>query len=175
MTIHQPTDGEEDSPETIASLETTADAISGQPPDIRRKRLDRLSMALLIAGLVLLGIAALIYLVNPVASITLGPVSLTWRVLSLSLVGLALVLFVGLALRLMVVGNPQWQMEIGCPQCGEQELMRITRHRGDRVLNLVGVPAYRYRCRHCTWEGLRLSEEGLTVSPGALMTPHKRE
>jgi hypothetical protein len=97
------------------------------------------------------------------------------RLLSLGLVGLALLLLVGLALRLMVLRNPRWQMETGCPQCGEQELMRISRHKGDRFLNIVGVPAYRYRCRYCTWEGLRLSEEGRTVSPGALMAPHKPE
>lgn len=97
------------------------------------------------------------------------------RRLGLALAGLALALLLGLALRLWVLRNPRWQMETGCPQCGEQELMRITRHTGDRFLNMLGVPAYRYRCRYCTWEGLRLSAEGRTVSPGAMMPPHKHE
>jgi hypothetical protein len=92
------------------------------------------------------------------------------RLLSLGLAALAAALLVGLALRLIVIRNPRLQMETGCPQCGEQELMRISRHKGDRFLHLIGLPAYRYRCRYCTWEGLRLSEEGRTVSPGATMT-----
>jgi hypothetical protein len=94
-----------------------------------------------------------------------------YRLLSLALAGLGLALLVGLALRLLVVRNPKWQMESGCPNCGEHELLRISRHSSDRLLNLVGVPAYRYRCRSCTWEGARLSEHGRSVSPGATIAP----
>jgi hypothetical protein len=86
--------------------------------------------------------------------------------LSLALAGLALVLFLGLLLRLVIMRNKRLRMEAGCPRCGEQELMRIARRPADRFLNLIGIPAYRYRCRNCTWEGTRLSDEGATISPG---------
>lgn len=94
-----------------------------------------------------------------------------YRLLSLALAGLGLALLLGLILRLLVVRNPRFQMESGCPQCGEHELMRISRHTSDRLLNMIGIPAYRYRCRYCTWEGVRLSEHGRIVSPGATMAP----
>lgn len=89
-----------------------------------------------------------------------------FRLLSLALAGLAALLLFGLIVRLMIMRNKRLQMESGCPNCGQQELMRIARQRGDRFLHLFGIPAYRYRCRNCTWEGTRLSEAGTTVSPG---------
>lgn len=90
---------------------------------------------------------------------------------SLALAGLAGLLFLGLLLRQWVLRNRKLWLESGCPQCGEHELMRIARRDSDRYLNVIGIPAYRYRCRHCTWEGLRLSEEGAPVSPGVTITP----
>lgn len=87
-------------------------------------------------------------------------------ILSLVLAGLALLLLAGLLARMLILNNKRLQMETGCPNCGRQELMRISRRPGDRLLHIFGIPAYRYRCRHCTWEGTRLSEKGAPVSPG---------
>lgn len=94
--------------------------------------------------------------------------------LSLALGGLALLLLLGVLARALILGNPQLQLEAGCPRCGEQELLRIARRGSDRFLHRLGFPAYRYRCRHCTWEGMRLSDEGKSVSPGASITQASR-
>lgn len=92
------------------------------------------------------------------------------RLLSLALVGLAGLLVLFLLLREMTLRNERLWMETGCPRCREQELMRISRRTTDRLLHLLGIPAYRYRCRNCTWEGTRLSEAGRSISPGASIT-----
>ncbi len=89
-----------------------------------------------------------------------------FRLLSLTLAGLAGLLLLGLLIRIMIMRNSRLQMVAGCPNCGQQELMRIARRPADRLLHFFGIPAYRYRCRHCTWEGTRLSESGMSVSPG---------
>ena len=89
------------------------------------------------------------------------------RPLSLALAGLAGLLLLGLLLREATLRNRRLWMETGCPRCHEQELMRISRRSSDRLLHLLGIPAYRYRCRNCTWEGTRLSEAGRSISPGA--------
>jgi len=87
--------------------------------------------------------------------------------LSVALAGLAGLLLLALLLREMILRNRRLWMETGCPRCHEQELMRISRRPKDRLLHLLGIPAYRYRCRNCTWEGTRLSEAGRSISPGA--------
>ncbi|WP_374688828.1 choice-of-anchor X domain-containing protein [Promineifilum sp.] len=97
-----------------------------------------------------------------------------YRWLSLALSGLALLLLLGLLVRALILGNPRLRLEAGCPRCGEQELLRIARRSSDRFLHRLGFPAYRYRCRHCTWEGMRLSDEGKSVSPGASITQVSR-
>ncbi len=92
------------------------------------------------------------------------------RLLSLALAGLAGLLLLFLLLRELALRNEKLWMETGCPRCHEQELMRISRRTSDRLLHLLGIPAYRYRCRNCTWEGTRLSEAGRAISPGASIT-----
>lgn len=88
------------------------------------------------------------------------------QLLTALLVGLA-GLFLGVVLlRELILRNKRLWMEVGCPRCHEHELMRIARHGSDRLLHRLGIPAYRYRCRNCTWEGMRLSETGMAVSPG---------
>jgi hypothetical protein len=47
-------------------------------------------------------------------------------------------------------------VDSGCPQCKERELVRVGRQRSDRLYGLIGVKAYRYACRNCTWRGLRI-------------------
>jgi hypothetical protein len=89
-----------------------------------------------------------------------------YLLLALTLAGLAGLLLLGLVLRWGIMRNQRLRMEYGCPRCGQQELMRIARRPADRLLHWFGLPAYRYRCRNCTWEGTRLSEEGATISPG---------
>ena len=68
---------------------------------------------------------------------------------------LLLVLYV-LWRRQTLVGNKALWFSSGCPACGERELVRVSRHFGDRFYNLAAVPAYRYACRNCTWRGLRI-------------------
>ena len=94
-----------------------------------------------------------------------------YRLLSLALAGLATLLLLGMLLRLIIMRNSRLRMEAGCPNCGQQELMRIARRPSERLLHFFGIPAYRYRCRHCTWEGTRLSESGMAVSPGVTTAP----
>jgi hypothetical protein len=89
------------------------------------------------------------------------------QLLSLALAGLAGLLLLFLLLRELALRNERLWMETGCPRCREQELMRISRRTSDRLLHLLSIPAYRYRCRNCTWEGTRLSEAGRSISPGA--------
>jgi hypothetical protein len=87
--------------------------------------------------------------------------------LSAILAGLAGLLLLFLLLRELALRNRNLWMEAGCPRCHEQELMRISRRKRDRLLHMLAIPAYRYRCRNCTWEGTRLSQEGRSISPGA--------
>lgn len=94
-----------------------------------------------------------------------------YRLMSLVLAGLAAMLLLGMVIRLLIMRNSRLRLEAGCPRCGQQELMRIARRPTDRLLHLFGIPAYRYRCRHCTWEGTRLSDSGMAVSPGVTVTP----
>lgn len=50
----------------------------------------------------------------------------------------------------------------GCPQCKERDLVRVSRNTSDRFYGLIGVPAYRYACRNCTWRGLRVAHRELS-------------
>lgn len=92
---------------------------------------------------------------------------LGFRILSVMLGLAGLLLLVWMLLRMVRMGNDENWLEAGCPNCGRHELMRISRNPSDRLQNVLGIPAYRYQCRHCTWMGTRLSEEGAPVSPGA--------
>jgi hypothetical protein len=56
-------------------------------------------------------------------------------------------------------------LDAGCPHCQKHELMRIERYTTDRLRQVFGLPAYRYQCRNCAWQGLRLSVAGLSASP----------
>jgi len=66
--------------------------------------------------------------------------------------------WVGLILleRSRLNNNQLLWFDTGCPQCYERELVRVNRQRGDRFYGLIGVRAYRYACRNCTWRGLRI-------------------
>jgi hypothetical protein len=90
-----------------------------------------------------------------------------FRILSALLGLLGLLLLGWMLLRMVMMGNDGNWLDAGCPNCGRPELMRVSRKTGDRLLNLLGIPAYRYQCRNCTWMGTRLSEDGAPVSPGA--------
>ena len=110
------------------------------------------------------GRASVIYDMPPLlASISYGR---GHQIFSLTLAGLSLLILLGLLARYLVLHNRRLHLENGCPRCGRPELMRIARRPSDRFLHRFAIPAYRYRCRHCTWEGMRLSESGETVSPG---------
>lgn len=89
--------------------------------------------------------------------------------LSSALAGLALLLLLLALARELTLRNRRLWMDAGCPRCHEHELVRIARRRQDHLLHRLAIPAYRYRCRNCTWEGTRLSDTGRSVSPGAPM------
>jgi len=55
-----------------------------------------------------------------------------------------------------VVLRPDWQYSVGCPNCEAHDLQRISRETSDYVLDLLGVPVRRYKCRQCGWEGRRI-------------------
>ncbi len=77
----------------------------------------------------------------------------------------ALLILLWLLLRSSLLWRHRSWLDSGCPRCHEHELMRVERQLVDRLLHLLGLPAYRYQCRHCTWQGLRLSIGGLSASP----------
>lgn len=60
-------------------------------------------------------------------------------------------------LRHRIINDKRLWMSSGCPDCNEVDLVRIKRHGGDRFYSLIGVPAFRYACRNCTWRGLRVA------------------
>lgn len=70
-------------------------------------------------------------------------------------------------LRRRVLGNPMLYTNAGCPQCWEKELVRVRRHKADRMIAHLGIPVRRYRCRNCDWAGLRVGGQ----SPSALTIP----
>ena len=72
-----------------------------------------------------------------------------------ALLGLA-VLF-ALFVRYRLTSNKRLWSGNGCPECQERELVRVSRKTSDRFYRLLGVPAYRYACRNCTWRGLRVA------------------
>lgn len=59
--------------------------------------------------------------------------------------------------RHRMIGNKNLWFGTGCPNCMERELVRVSRHTGDRFYGLLAIPAYRYACRNCTWRGLRIA------------------
>lgn len=122
---------------------------------------------LLWVSLIMLGLAAIPFFFNP------RPYAL--QLTSTILIGLAGLLLLIMITRSLILGNDSLQMEHGCPQCGQQELMRVSRRTRQRWLIMVGIPAYRYRCRNCTWEGTRLSAVGEAFSRGSLFDTHAND
>jgi hypothetical protein len=59
--------------------------------------------------------------------------------------------------RLQIINDQQLWYDGGCPQCFEREMVRIPRKRSDRWYSLMMLPAFRYACRNCTWQGLRIA------------------
>lgn len=76
-------------------------------------------------------------------------------IVAAALLGLT-ILFV-LYVRHRLVANKGLWSGIGCPECKERELVRVSRRTSDRLYRLIGVPAFRYACRNCTWRGLRVA------------------
>jgi hypothetical protein len=79
---------------------------------------------------------------------------------SMGLVLLIILIITGLVsyfvLRRRVLGNPMLYSDAGCPQCWEDELIRVRRQKSDRFIARIGIPVRRYNCRNCDWAGLRL-------------------
>lgn len=70
---------------------------------------------------------------------------------------LLLFVLVTALVRRRMVNNKRLWFGTGCPQCMERDLVRVSRNTRDRFYGLIGVPAYRYACRNCTWRGLRIA------------------
>jgi hypothetical protein len=67
--------------------------------------------------------------------------------------------------RFQIVRDQQLWYDTGCPQCFERELIRVPRKRSDRWYVLVALPAHRYACRNCTWQGLRIARRHYRPEP----------
>lgn len=83
-----------------------------------------------------------------------------------------LLLFLALFLlwkRRQLINDKRLWYGTGCPRCKERELVRVSRQRGDRLYALIGVPAYRFACRHCVWRGLRIARREWTPELEAQM------
>jgi hypothetical protein len=59
--------------------------------------------------------------------------------------------------RWRIISDKRLWFGTGCPNCRQRELVRVSRHGSDRFYGLVGIPAYRYACRDCSWRGLRIA------------------
>lgn len=100
------------------------------------------------------------------------PPLLTWMAdgdrfvpLALLLGGSGLLLsFLGL-LRYWVLRRAHLYAEVGCPNCGEDSLVRIPRTWGLRFASLTGIDFGRYMCRECVWRGARLVGGEVELSP----------
>jgi hypothetical protein len=76
-------------------------------------------------------------------------------ILAVGALGLGALVFAALA-RYRLLRNPAMYAIAGCPQCYENELIRVRRRRRDHLFQFVRLPLCRYACRNCTWFGLRL-------------------
>jgi hypothetical protein len=110
-----------------------------------------------------MGRATVLYNMNPLlAQIAFNNGSL----IAGTVVGVvALLITFWLLLRSLLLWRHRSWLDAGCPRCHKHELMRIERLSTDRFLHKLGLPAFRYQCRHCTWQGTRLSIGGLSSSP----------
>ncbi len=135
------------------------------------KEKDKLLLLLLgIAGL--LAAAALFVLLTPVTNFVLNLSGLYidgWAQLSSWLLagdmGIAVALALGflslvflLFARFRYLRDHSVYIDAGCPECHEQELIRVRRYRRDRIFSFFGMPIRRYACRNCTWNGTRLAK-----------------
>ncbi len=77
---------------------------------------------------------------------------------------LAVLIIFALLIRLRLNRNKRLWFGTGCPDCKEQDLVRVKRHFNDRLYGLIGVPAYRYACRNCTWRGLRIARKEYSLA-----------
>ena len=131
---------------------------------------DKLLLAFLVISL-LTALAALFFLVTPLLDLVLEFMGLhfaawnEWKAAIMSgdrglfiaaILGFVALIFALLARRRMR-RDYSLHAEAGCPQCHEDELIRVRRSRRDRSLSYFGLPVRRYSCRNCTWHGLRLA------------------
>jgi hypothetical protein len=76
-------------------------------------------------------------------------------ILAVGALGLSALVFAVLS-RYRLLHNPAMYAMAGCPQCYENELIRVRRRRRDRLFQFARLPLRRYACRNCTWFGMRL-------------------
>ncbi len=55
-----------------------------------------------------------------------------------------------------IVLRPEWQYSAGCPNCEANDLQRTSRETSDYVVDLLGVPVRRFKCKQCGWNGRRI-------------------
>ena len=115
------------------------------------------------AGLLLLLAVPLLAVVQSVLGIRLPGTSDVVQWLAGGYKGLGLVVALAvtgsisyLYLRHRLLHNIFLYSEVGCPQCKEQELIRVRREKRDRLIEHFGIPVRRYVCRNCSWSGLRI-------------------
>jgi transposase len=74
--------------------------------------------------------------------------------------GISFLFLIGAIWRWRIFHNHKLWYEFGCPQCGQHELTRIPSKRKERFWRILKFPSNRYQCRNCTWEGVRLRDDG---------------
>jgi hypothetical protein len=114
-------------------------------------------------GIGLLLALALIAVIQEVFGLNLPVITAVETFLGSNSMGLVLLIVFAITalvsyfvLRRRVLGNPMLYSDAGCPQCWENELIRVRRQKSDRLIAHIGIPVRRYNCRNCDWAGLRL-------------------
>lgn len=113
---------------------------------------------ILLAVIAICGFGVLLLLALALAATLMGVTGggSVGLVLAIILAIIALVSY--FILRHRVRENSMLYSDAGCPQCWEYELVRVRRHKPDRVIAYLGIPVRRYKCRNCDWGGLRLGD-----------------
>ncbi len=124
---------------------------------------------LLLISIILFAAPTLIILVAELGMVSLLPTTLL-AIPEMTLFLVATGTFVAsvmllLVARWRVLHNRDLRPECGCPVCQERELIRVRRKKRDRMFGFIGITAWRYACRNCTWGGLRVGGQRPLPAP----------
>ena len=121
----------------------------------RSDRLFKLLVLLAVITLVAAGVLTVAYLLS-VRTSYFSELVISGR-LVIGVIGVCLLASLEFTLlaRRRIVRNKSYGIANGCPACGEHRLIRIHRHRNDRLLaTIFRLPLRRYVCQICQWTGV---------------------